>query len=81
MNGLGLDALENHLLSEMGDAMVCWAWMPWESYALDRKRTLLWFGHGCSVNPMLSNMNDIVVWAWVLWESFALGKGRSEGLS
>ena len=32
-------------------------------------RTLrfLWFGHGCSGNAILSNMNVILVWAGMLW--------------
>ena len=30
-----------------------WAWLLWCAYALEI-RTLLWFGHGCTVECMLS---------------------------
>ena len=50
--GLGMDALVIVCSRNMNVIMV-WAWMLWSPYALGT-RTLLWFGHGCSGNRMLS---------------------------
>ena len=49
---LGMDALEI-VCSRNTNVIMIWAWMLWKSYALET-RTLLWFGHGCSGNRMLS---------------------------
>ena len=49
--GLGMDALVS-VCSRNTNVMV-WAWMLWRAYALET-RTLLWFGHGCTDERMLS---------------------------
>ena len=50
--GLGMDALVSVCSRNTNIIMVC-AWMLWSAYALG-KRTLLWFGHGCFGQRMLS---------------------------
>ena len=50
--GLGMDAVVIVCSRNMNVIMV-WTWMLWSPYALGT-RTLLWFGHGCSGNRMLS---------------------------
>ena len=50
--GLGMDALVI-VCSQNTNVIMVWAWMLWYSYAL-KTRTLLWVGHGCSGNRMLS---------------------------
>ena len=44
--------------------------------ALIKKRTELWFGHGCSGRRTRQNTNEIIVWAWMLWSAYALGTRR-----
>ena len=51
--GLGMDALVT-VCSWNTNGIMVWAWMLWSPYALEA-RTLLWFGHGCSGERMLSN--------------------------
>ena len=50
--GLGMDALVTVFSQDTNVIMVS-AWMHWQPYALET-RTLLWFGHGCTGNRMLS---------------------------
>ena len=50
--GLGMDALVS-VCSWNTNAIMVWAWMLWSAYALGT-RTLLWFGHGCFGQRMLS---------------------------
>ena len=81
----------NCTLSQLDIASV-WAWMLRFSYAPDNgrcyglgmdafgtgcSRNLLWFGHGCSGNCMLSQLDITSVWAWMLRFSYALGNGRA----
>ena len=68
--GLGIDTLVNYCIiwkhecyygsgalvivcSWNMEVFMVWAWMLWLSYALGT-RVLLWFGHGCSSDRMLS---------------------------
>ena len=51
--GLGMDALVINAFSRNTNVIMVWAWMHWSPYALET-RTLLWFGHGCTGNRMLS---------------------------
>ena len=50
-HSLGMDALAT-LCSWNTNVIMVWAWAQWQRYALGT-RTLSWFGHGCSGNPML----------------------------
>ena len=50
--GLGMDALVR-VCSWNTNVIMVWAWMLWSAYALGT-RTLLWFGHGCFGQRMLS---------------------------
>ena len=50
--GLGMDALVS-VCSGHTNVIMVWAWMVWSAYALGT-RTLLWFGHGCLCQRMLS---------------------------
>ena len=50
--GYGMDALVSVCSGNMNVIMV-WAWMLWSAYALGT-RALLWFGHGCFRQGMLS---------------------------
>ena len=56
-----------------------WAWMLWESNALEHW-TLFWLKHGCSLNRKLSTMDVIMVEAGMLWESNSVDNGRLDGL-
>ena len=49
--GLGMDAMVT-VCSWNTKAIMVWAWMQWEPYALGTRRRL-WFGHGCKGNRML----------------------------
>ena len=50
--GSGMDALVS-VCSWNTNVIMVWAWMLWSAYALGT-RTLLWFGHGCFGQRMLS---------------------------
>ena len=50
--GLSMDALVS-VCSRNANVIMVWAWMLWSAYALGT-RTLLWFGHGCFGQRMLS---------------------------
>ena len=50
--GLGMDALVSVCPGNTNVIMV-WAWMLWSAYVLGTQ-TLLWFGHGCLRQRMLS---------------------------
>ena len=51
-SGMGMDALVT-VCSRSTNVVMVLAWMRWQPYALET-RTLLWFGHGCTGNRMLS---------------------------
>ena len=95
--GLGNGCFGNGMLSGMDVIMVwAWMLWEWDAlrngrhYGLGmdakvivrfRILSLFWFGHGCSGNRVLSDMDVIMVWAWMLSFSYALENGRVLGIS
>ena len=62
--GLGMDAL---LVSSTQEERNYGLGMDALVVAFTRRRTGLWFGHGCSGDRIQSKTNVIMVWAWMLW--------------